>query len=447
MLILLIYTGLYWLIWSKKWSKIFRVRIQQFCDFTGFFCQEGAMKVVKNKKLKNLPRGEGSMYYLNDATLEYKKTIVLRDGRRKRVSVRGASDKECFEKMELKEKKLNESIIPDNKKTLVEAMNEWHNTFKMNKLKPQADYREFVTINSSIGRSEIGNLKFQIIQPDQIQRVLNIANYEWNYSHSTIKKMYDTLNEFYRYASLKYEMKNPMLYVSMIRPEKVLKEPKEMAFFDEEDIVAFLEECSAKYKSGRRKYRYGLVCAANIFMGLRGGELLALQWKDIDFDKKLIYVHKTLILKKNPKYKEGGREPKKVLDIQNYTKTNKNRYVPLNNKALEYLLQYREESDFTDQEDFLIMTQSGKLNSLQHLSNSIKKITKSSNTKVKTGQTHCMRHTCASLMFKNNVKIEVICRILGNSRAVCEKTYIHFVEEQLRDAIANIIPKDLFDKF
>ena len=76
------------------------------------------------------------MYYLNDATLEYKKTIVLRNGRRKRVSVRGASDKECFEKMELKEKKLNESIIPDNKKTLVEAMNEWHNTFKMNKLKP-----------------------------------------------------------------------------------------------------------------------------------------------------------------------------------------------------------------------------------------------------------------------------------------------------------------------
>lgn len=132
------------------------------------------MKVVKNKKLKNLPRGEGSMYYLNDATLEYKKTIVLRDGRRKRVSVRGASDKECFEKMELKEKKLNGSIIPDNKKTLVEAMNEWHNTFKMNKLKPQADYREFVTINSSIGKSEIGNLKFQTIQPDQIQRVLNI---------------------------------------------------------------------------------------------------------------------------------------------------------------------------------------------------------------------------------------------------------------------------------
>jgi site-specific recombinase XerD len=61
-------------------------------------------------------------------------------------------------------------------------------------------------------------------------------------------------------------------------------------------------------------------------------------------------------------------------------------------------------------------------------------------TKVRAHNTHILRHTCASLYFRAGVPIEMICAILGNTREVCEKTYIHFVEEQLKDAAAKMVP-------
>lgn len=72
------------------------------------------------------------------------------------------------------------------------------------------------------------------------------------------------------------------------------------------------------------------------------------------------------------------------------------------------------------------------------MSDAIKQIEISAGTKTKSYGTHILRHTCASLYFKNNVPIEVICAILGNTREVCEKTYVHFVEQQLAVAAHKI---------
>lgn len=69
----------------------------------------------------------------------------------------------------------------------------------------------------------------------------------------------------------------------------------------------------------------------------------------------------------------------------------------------------------------------------------IRRIEEEGNTNVRAHNTHILRHTCASLYFRAGVRVEVICRILGNSREVCEKTYIHFVEEQLKDAASQTV--------
>ena len=54
----------------------------------------------------------------------------------------------------------------------------------------------------------------------------------------------------------------------------------------------------------RLRFATGIILAANLFMGLRIGELLALRWEDIDFEKRTIHVCKTLIEVNNPKYDE-----------------------------------------------------------------------------------------------------------------------------------------------
>ena len=323
-------------------------------------------------------------------------------------------------------------------------MNKWLVTVKKPVLKSQSYKRLESVIKNQIGKSDIAHIRYQTLTSDEIQAVINKLN-EDNYSHSVIKKTYDCLNEFYRYISAKDKIDNPMLLVVMPTTNNIKAETKTVEFFEQDDIEKFINECGATYNTGTYKYRYGYALAANIYMGMRIGELLALQWKDIDFEKRTVYVCKTLIEENNPEYDQSNPElmkDKKIRKvryvIQNSTKKSKNRYVPINTKAMELLKKHKSMSEFTDDEDFVICTRNRKTNTIKNISDTIKAIEIASETKVQSPGTHILRHTCASLYFRAGVPIETICQILGNTREVCEKTYVHFIEEQLKDAASKI---------
>ena len=123
--------------------------------------------------------------------------------------------------------------------------------------------------------------------------------------------------------------------------------------------------------------------------------------------------------------------------VQSNTKTYKNRYVPINNSALALLEKHKNSCQFTDPDDFVISTSNRKTNTLKNLSDMIKGIEKAAGID-KGCNTHILRHTCASLYFKKGIPVETISQILGNTREVCESTYVHFVEEQLKDAASKM---------
>lgn len=124
--------------------------------------------------------------------------------------------------------------------------------------------------------------------------------------------------------------------------------------------------------------------------------------------------------------------------IQNSTKKSKNRYVPINSKAKKLLLLHKSISEYTEPQDYVISTKNRKTTTIKNVSDTIKSIEIAAGTKVQSYGTHILRHTCASLYFRNGVPIETICAILGNTREVCEKTYVHFIEEQLKEAASKI---------
>lgn len=398
-------------------------------------------KSLNSIKLPQLPYGEGSMSIRKDGNIIYRKRI---GNPKKEHSVYGKTPKECIDKMKKVEKKLEKSIIKLEKETLNEAMYKWLNTIKNSTLKSQSYQRLESTIKNQIEESDIGNLRYQSITTDEIQNVINDLN-EKEYSHSVIKKTYDALNEFYRYISAKDKIDNPMLLVVMPTINNVRAEVKEIEFFEQSDIDKFIKECSAKHKTGTYKYRYGYILAANIYLGLRIGELLALRWKDIDLKKNTIYVCKTLIEETNPDYDKNNPELmkekgiKKVrFVIQESTKKSKNRYVPINSKAKELLETHKEVSEFTDDNDYVISTRNRKTNTIKNISDTIKAIEIASETKVQASGTHILRHTCASLYFRAGVPLLTIAQILGNSVEVLEKTYVHLIEEQLQNAASKI---------
>lgn len=399
--------------------------------------------MAKKETLPKLPYGQGSFSYHREK-IQFRKRLEDINGNKVSKVVTCDTVRECLEEMNKIERNLIKQKAIENNKTLASAMYDWLNNIKKNTLKPQSFKRLQSTIKNQIDNNLIGGFPYQTIESNNIQDLLNDLNNE-EFSHSTIKKTYDCLNDFYRYISAKDKIDNPMLLVTMPTVSNIKKETKTVEFFEQSDIDKFIEECSVKFKTGKLKYKYGYAIAANIYLGMRAGELLALQWKDIDFEKNTIYICKTLIEVNNLEYdeeqpelmKEKGIKKVKFV-VQQSTKKSKNRYVPINSKAKDLLELHKQNSQFTEPDDYVISTSNRKTTTIKNLSDTIKAIEINAETDTQSSGTHVIRHTCASLYFRKKVPIEIICTILGNTREVCEKTYIHFIEEQLKEAASQI---------
>ena len=63
-----------------------------------------------------------------------------------------------------------------------------------------------------------------------------------------------------------------------------------------------------------RNHRLGIVVILDLFTGMRLGEILALRWNDIDFDKKIIYVKNTI--KRVTTHNANGNKTEIILDTQ-----------------------------------------------------------------------------------------------------------------------------------
>lgn len=308
--------------------------------------EEIIMNKAKNKNstkveaLPTLPRGMGSFSYKENGSIIFRKRIELNNGKKIDIAVVGTTVSECFELMRTRENEKMKSVVAPNKETLVVGMRAWLENYQRNMLKPQSYKRLKGTIENQIGKSNLANERYYNIDCDDIQNLINSLNRK-GYSYSTIKKAYDALNAFYRHSAAKYKIDNPMLLV--IKPTKANtnKKVKEIVWFEDEDIIKFVAKAVETYKTGKYIYKDGPVYAANIYMGLRIGELLALKWKDVDFENKCIYVCKTTIEIPNPDYnKDDPKSGKTIIVIQESSKTDVNRYVPLSSKAISILKEY-----------------------------------------------------------------------------------------------------------
>lgn len=398
----------------------------------------------KNAKqtLPVLPKGQGSFSYYKDDLIMFRKVIIDSDGKKVRKSVYAKTVTDCFKKMNnLEAAAINKDrtsfSINCNADNLYNQMLYWLDNYKKPMLKPQSYRRLLGLINNQIGKSLLYNRYPFDISTDEFQILLNQLN-EQHLSHSTIKKVYNCLNDFYRYYSIKTNSSNPMILVNMPSLDNIKKETKTIEWMEQDDIDKFINEAAATYSNGKPVYNGSLMLAANIYLGLRIGELLALSWKDIDLENRVIHVSKTLIQALNPDYDYTNEElmkakgiKKNIFVVQDSNKTHSKRLVPINTAAYELIIKHRDTCIYIGQNDYVISTRTGKTTTIKNISNTLKDIEKNAGTKIQGGSTHVLRHTCASLYFKKKIPVEIIARILGHSIDVCQSTYIHFSEQEI----------------
>lgn len=147
--------------------------------------------------------------------------------------------------------------------------------------------------------------------------------------------------------------------------------------------------------------------------GLRLGELRSLDWSDIDWEKRLLTVRRSLC---------------GVRNIPVPTKTDRIRYIPLVDSVCEALYERKQASGF------IFVDEKNKLLLKKRLSTQLARICRQAGIR-KIGW-HTLRHTFASHLAMRGVQLQHIRDLLGHTRIETTLRYAHLSESSLRKAVA-----------
>jgi len=238
-------------------------------------------------------------------------TTITIDGKKRFIY--GSTPEEVDAKYtELKYKHIRGHDINQNP-TMEEYMIQWYNAYKKGEgaIKTQKMYQN--CINNHIN-PVFGHKKLKDIKSSEIQSFLkNIKG-----SKSLVHKVRITLNQIFKAAIAdKLIDFNPVINTKIIVQDKPKREC--LSPVQRELMLHILE----------KERIYPLVYTL-LYTGMRMGEALALTWKDVDLEKRIIKVNKALEFKdakpllKAPKTKNGYRD------------------IPISEKLYSFLEKYKE---------------------------------------------------------------------------------------------------------
>lgn len=348
---------------------------------------------------------------------------VYANGRPKYKRLFADTKKNALERVaEYTAKTNNLAFVPEKESILTgDYVYLYIETYKKNKIKPSSLSRDYGICNNQI-KKYIGGYPINKLTTSIIQQHMINALTDDGYSLSTIHKAYVLLNEALNKAIQENRLlKNPCIGITL--PSKSIVKPKEIEILTDEEVKMFLEAANTD------RYPNGLAISLVLYTGLRCGELCALTMSDIDFEKKIINVHKNISV--------GYMDGKRTLTVQEGTKTRPRREVPLNDKAIKIIKAVEKKYNLNDN-DFFVYTKNNTIPDISTIGCTYNNILRYAGINGKTG-IHTLRHTFASALIKQGTDIKIVSEILGHSSVnFTYNTYIHLTSSQKFDAIKNL---------
>lgn len=193
----------------------------------------------------------------------------------------------------------------------------------------------------------IGYMKLVDIKPEHILDMIKKLEDE-GYAPTSIKQSLSVVHQmFERAAASKMIPSDPTAEVklSVEAPGEVLAEPTEEALDVKENCLSTDE--SHRFLETIKGDRYEELFLILMHTGMRIGEVLALQWRDVNFDEKYLRVYKTLNRVKLYYDKQGKKlaEPYYVTQITSPKKKKSVRIIPLPDIAIEAFLSWKEKQN------------------------------------------------------------------------------------------------------
>ena len=283
-----------------------------------------------------------------------------------------------------------------------------------------------------IEKCYLGEKNINEISTEEIQAFLNSLTDK--YSNSSIQKIYFQFKNAFEYCLHKgYIHQDPMYEV--IRP-KSHKEDKIFRALNVEE-----QKLLTDYLLDTNIYDtpYRNVFLIQLYMGLRVGEALALTNNDINLQKRLLTVNKTLTTDKNDKICMGKT-----------TKTYAGkRELPIPDFILPYIVEQMKVGKNNPNQMLFLTPQEG-LVLHSTINRKLKAIAKQIGIDTNISS-HCLRHTYGTRCIESGMRAVALQRLMGHTDInITLNTYTtifnKYKEEELKKVNAYYLNNDFFDE-
>ncbi len=346
------------------------------------------------------------------------------DGKRKSFSetfkgTKSEADKQLTKKLgELD----NGTLNANSKRTLGEYLDVWLETIAKPRLHQRTfvDYKDLMRLHV---RDSLGNIKLSDLKAIHIQKLYGELQTEKKLAARRVRYVHAVLSSALRKAvELDILPRNVAKLVQLPKETK-----KEMDVLSEAECGLFLNAL----KGERLETMFSFALAT----GLRPEEYLALQWKDVDFDKQTASVRRAVI--RLPKSKWYFSEPK--------TKSSR-RTLPLPVTLVKELRAHRRKQNEErlklgaawQNHDLVFPSEVGTPSTHSNITQVYKRVLK--NAELRTSlRLYDLRHSHATLLLKAGVHAKVVSERLGHSTiALTLDVYSHVLPSMQAEAAAHL---------
>lgn len=282
-------------------------------------------------------------------------------------------------------------------------------------------------------KKEIGSIKLQNVKQLHCQKILNNMFDSGRYSNGTMELTQITLHALFKGAvENDYLQKNPAENLKIKRRNN-----------DSEERRVLTREEQNIFKEYSKNTLYNNAYCLVLETGLRAGEVGGLQWKDIDFDNKVINVQRTILQDSQ----KGGfyfGEPKTIKSKRKIPLTNEAIAILNNQKLLQKKLKMKSKNWNDNWDGLVFTTVNGNPVGASTFRSMMIRIVKNINfdrqcnienddyEEFQHCYMHSLRHTFATRCIENGVQPKTLQKILGHSSlSTTMDLYVHVTDDQI----------------
>lgn len=321
--------------------------------------------------------------------------------------------------VELEYKKNNSLYVKHNGIPLNELMRSINDRkFQFNRLGEQ-QYGKNTRIIQSIEKSSIATKEISSITADELQVYFDSLK---NYSNSYMQKHMSQFTQAFKYAKEKgYITINPMIDVFKPKSNKADKVIRALEIDEQQALTRYLMSKSVEEEP------YKTAFLMQMYMGLRIGEALALQYNDIDIQNGLVYIHQTLSRDKDERVWLKPI-PKTVSGIRSLP-------IPAN---IRTELELQKEISKDNKNQLLFLSSAGSMADPRTVNTVLKRIM-INNFKITDISSHSLRHTFGTRCIESGMQPVTVQRLMGHANiGVTLNTYTSVLNKFKNEELSKV---------